>query len=219
MKLRLRRTIVAKLEEIQEKTGMNRKSIINLAIYHGTLSIDHGFFPTIKKECQETYKEPIQINIPNGLKNKLYKYLGMKKFENINMTQLIEAFINMEFLRLGEEQYLIKKLSSEQLDEPLNEQDERLKEQLEDLNIHIKINSFLKEKVDVLSEYLGISQNQLYMYFFYTGCWENERKISPRTVQDDPILLEYINSLGLDRVKAICLVNAVLHYKYNIISK
>lgn len=198
MRLKLRSTIVAALEEVTEKTGMNRKTIINLALYHGMLSIDNGYLPIIKKDCRQENKEIINIDMTVETYNKLQKYLDLVKFEGIKLTQLIETFIGMETLSLGQEYP--------------DYEEEKLKE----LNIHIKVNSLIKEKVDTLSKCLGISKNQLYMYYFYIGCWECDRKVSPLTVEKDQALVQYIDFLKLDRIKALCLVKAVLYNKYNI---
>lgn len=217
MRLNIRNKVVTDLSYVADEIGLNKKTIINLAIYHGIEAIYKGYVPKIKAKSKEQFEkesrtkiliaitEEMNADLEQAIYYYLYKkelaYDEIKKNKDIKKrvkTMIVEKFIEIEVQKL-------RRLCFE---------DDIDLEKEHEINVRINVPSGLIEKLMELEDKLDISKNQLQKYFFLSGYQDSENNISPLILRNDEELVDYIKSLNIDIVKGIALVDYVLRLKY-----
>ena len=95
MRLMIRESIVAGLEKLEDYSGLDRKTIIGLAIYDGVKSIKNWYFPKIIKETEKVKRFPIRIDISEEMENKIDSAIEILNSNGIktSKTLLIEMLV------------------------------------------------------------------------------------------------------------------------------
>lgn len=222
MRIEIRNGVLTRMSVVEDTTGLNRKTIINLALYHGIEAIYEGYVPRIREQTNEEIEREgrtkISVNITDKMKEELeeavhfYLYKKRIKYDEIPKTEymkrgfkrkIIETLIDVEIKKL-------ERLCSLNQEYEQNEG----KYEFDELNIRIRVPYGLKDRLMELEDELGISRNQLQQYIFLNGFQDSENNISPLILENDEELVDFIKSLNIDIVKGLALVDYVLRLKY-----
>lgn len=207
MRLMIRESIVAGLEKLEDYSGLDRKTIIGLAIYDGVKSIKNWYFPKIIKETEKVKRFPIRIDISEEMENKIDSAIEILNSNGIktSKTLLIETLIRIELKKLT------KLYFNEKEQEKIQDNDNVL---LDEIKCRIQIPVSMKEDIIKMKENLGLKKmNQLQQYIFISGYCDIQRNISPMFLEADTELIDFINKLNVDLMKGICIADYVLRMK------
>lgn len=183
-------------------------TFIRMAIYHGIRNIDRGYIP-VRKKRKKTKK--YRIKLPNETLNALEKAINKIKWTSEKTThqerefpsgELIEIFILMEIR--GFSDLYSYYYSNDMVDES------KLFDEHEKIDIHATLPKIFYNKIQEIKDVTGLLETKICNYLIMNTFFDECCHINPKVIVDDSDMINYANELGLNYLKLIMFLNAMV---------
>lgn len=201
MKIKLKGSVANDLDRVEDYTGMDKKTIVNIAFFNGIQSMKKGYIPKLtKKENEEAaLKTDINVDVTEELKQEIEKYAQKMK---VSQNALKGMLIKLECDRILK---IFKKYNTS--DEAMD---------LVPLKIKVRVPKIMKGKIYHTSDSLEIKEGQYLQYLLLQGFLFHENNYAPLTLEKDWRLAEAADKLNIDPLKLYSLASFIAnHYSYD----
>lgn len=196
-------TLLEKLYDVSEGFHINKATLARVAVYHGMERIKNGYLPI--RNHHKKHKEKFEISLPE----ETWVQFGMlmddieyKLDEHIPDGELIEIFLEIELRKF--------KNMLDEYEKKLNEDNLYSFSDCKTMSINAEIPVMIYDKLQVKQEQIGIKQTQLGKYIIACGAIQEYTQQGFDTLDTDADLLDEIQILGLDRMKALTLIRYLI---------
>ena len=200
------KTLIEKVTTISLMLGINKSTIIRMAIIHGIEKVDGGYLP--KRNHKELQKKRYPIQLPTetwNLFDSMKENIKYKLDEHIPEGELIELFIRMEIQKFEK----LYRDYNVYLDEEVGlfaDEDTDKKSML----IQTYIPKIIYEQMQERQQDTGVLETQLSRYLATNGIVQEFYSDDYHVIESDAELLEEIQTLGLDKLKTFTLFRYLL---------
>ena len=201
---------------LHENYYVDKSTFIRVAIYHGLENIKNGHFPYRNIHIRELYRKKYKIALPEETWEELewakeyIKYVPfnetpdekMNEIQNIPCGELVEMFIRMEIKAYME--YTNGFLKDDTVD------DLALFNENQEISFLVTIPMVFYDKLQNMKKRTGLGEKKICRYLVINALFDECYKSNVKAIDTDADLIRYIDSLGINRYKALTLIKTLV---------
>lgn len=195
--------ILEKMDDISDYFHINKATLARYAVYHGIERVKNGYIPV--RDHHKKQKKKYEISLPEET---WFEFLEMmnsiqyKVEEHIPDGEMIEIFLKIELRKFVN---IIEHHESNVGDDTLYDLSES-----ESFEVQTEIPLLLYKKLKSEQRKLGIMSTQLGKYVLTSGAIQEYVQQDFDTIDTDVDLLNEIDKLGLNKLKALTLIRYLI---------
>lgn len=199
-KFKINTSTLAKIENVKDCIGIDKDTIACMAVYHGIQNMKSGFRPVyIKKKMKEENKQEFKVRLPKEIWKIVEQYRSELKMP---LGELIEILLDTELKK-----YKNIIMEMQEYSESNSDVD------MEKIEIYIKVPKLIYENITGKEKVFNLKHSQLVKYILLNGIIEEEVYSGCGTIPFDADIIEEIEKLHLNPIKAATFAAFLLKYK------
>lgn len=195
--------ILEKMDDISDYFHINKATLARFAIYHGIERVKNGYIPV--RDHHKKQKKKYEISLPEETWLEFFEMMDSIRYkveEHIPDGEMIEIFLSIELRKFMN---IIEYHESNVEDDTLYDLSKS-----ELFEVQAEIPSLLYKRLKSEQRKVGIMSTQLGKYILISGAIQEYVQQDFDTVDTDVDLLNEIDKLGLNKLKALTLIRYLI---------
>lgn len=199
-KVTINADMFTKIENIKDYLGIDKSTIVSMAVYHGIQNMQSGYVPKESlRIAKEEKRKKMEIGLPKEIWKDFDKYCKALK---IPMWELVEILLKVEYIKYRD---IIEKLKG------CNSG--HLSSDNEKISIYTNVPRPIYNKIIEKEQKLNLAYTQYIKYLFLNAVIEEEKNSLCDAIYFDADTIEIVERLKMNRETASSFAAFIIKYK------